>query len=618
MTEEKRNNETRSDSMTTEAASSQLFDLKELRTELQAEQGKIQVDLIAYDPQLYNKFQTHLSKTVKRDPITKHFAVITGLSTYTPEPINLFLRGESGTGKTYNVVQALRYFPAEDVWLLGAISKTALVHDYGVLMDHNGNEIDFDQMPGKDCSPEEKRAWKEKLKSSFYLIDLRGRILVFLEAPNIEVFNYLRPILSHDVFETHYKITDKTGKGQLQTKHMVLRGWPATVFCSTQEKYVQDLATRSFTITPETSQEKYQAANILSGSKAALPFKFADDFDFMLLQGYIDYLKNYLTEKKVVVPYGSEFAKNFPCRFARSMRDFQHLLSIIKVYTLFHFAQRPVLVRKIKRRIEGKDPTVPEYVEKEEIYVMAARADYDFVLDLWREVRETTETSASMNIIKFFHEVVEDIARDTPEFSIGELTDRWNKKFPDERKSSDSIRKWVDFLCDINWVTKKPDPEDKRQNVIKIIEQNKNRNYTKTDLSAFFKLDSFKEWLKKAEPISEENRILLRISEMSQAEATLEDVFARYYTDSRRENGNSSDIVLGDSKPSLTESATQKAEQTEIVQFPNLPEVCKFCGKPITDPTHDWISEGEGDEKKDYPAHMECAREWRHLKGIEP
>jgi hypothetical protein len=171
-------------------ASTRLFDLKEIRTKY-PEGFKIG-ELIALDPKLYDKFLTHLSRRVKRDTVTKHFSIITGLSAYTPEPINLFLRGDSGIGKTYNIVQALRYFPAEDVWLLGAMSKTALIHDYGILMDKNGNEIDFDQMPGKDATSEERKAWREKLRSSYYLIDLTGKILVFLEAPNIEVFNSLR------------------------------------------------------------------------------------------------------------------------------------------------------------------------------------------------------------------------------------------------------------------------------------------------------------------------------------------------------------------------------------------------------------------------------------------
>lgn len=545
-----------------------LFDLKGLRTQYPDKWLKCG-ELVALDPDVYPKFLTHLSKTVKRDPVTKHLAILTGLSAYTPDPINLFLRGDSSIGKTYNMVQALRYFPKEDVMLLGGLSTKALIHDYGVLMSKNGEEVDFTQKPGKDATPEKREAWKKQLDGSYCLIDLQKRILVFLEAPHIETFNYLRPVLSHDVFEIHYKITDKTSRGQLQTKHVVLRGFPSAIFCTTQEKYVQDLATRSFTITPETTEEKYHDANILSGCKAALPFSFEDDFDFMLLQGFIGYLRNHLEEMKALIPFGSEFAKSFPSKHARSMRDFQHILSLIRVYALFHFAQRPILVRKIKTQIASANSLTPQYRESEEKYVMASREDFDFVSGLWREIRETTETAASSNIIRFFHAVVEEIAQVTPEFSIGDLTDKWNEKFTDH-KSSDSIRKWIDFLCEIGYVTKEPDPTDKRQNRIKIIEENKNGKYTQNSLSEIFGLDSLKAWLNEAKGISEENSFSLRIDFVSEAEATPEEIFSRYYADSlRHENGNSSDIALPDSKPSLTKSATKKADKTEIVQFLN-------------------------------------------------
>jgi hypothetical protein len=43
-----------------------------------------------------------------------------------------------------------------------------------------------------------------------------------------------------------------------------------------------------------------------------------------------------------------------------------------------------------------------------------------------------------------------------------------------------------------------------------------------------------------------------------------------------------------------------------------LLEVCKFCGKPITESVHDWIG-----SNLDEPAHVECAEKWRELKEKE-
>jgi hypothetical protein len=540
-----------------------LFDVSKLKGD-----GVKIGNIIAADPQLFSKFMKHLSKTVKRDDVTKKMVFLTALSAYTPEPLNLFLRGESSTGKSYNVTETLKYFPREDIWLLGGLSPTALIHDRGKLVSEDGEEIspgDRPIMPRKhDYADkqsyaealreykEKKEIWIKRLKNSHYLVDLSGKILVFLESPNIRTFNMLRPILSHDTFQISYKFTDKSAKQTLETQHVVIQGFPATIFCSTDEAYVQDLATRSFTITPETSVEKYKDANILTGARAAFPWDFEKDFDFLLLEGYIRFLRDNLKRFKVAVPYGMEFAEKFEVRFPRSMRDFKHILSLVKVCALFHCGQRPVLVRK------GEN--------NEEAFIIAAKGDYDFIMDLWNEIRETTETSAPGHIIKFFHEVVEDVAREANTFLVEDLTEKWNSKFLDKR-SSDSIRKWVDFLCEIGWMTKQPDPNDKRRNMLQIIRSEKNGNYTKINFSEIFKLETFKEWLNKANQISEKNRILLRENFFAEGEATPENIFEKFFL---YKNENFSDIHLSDSETPSAERAIEKTENLKIVQFPNF------------------------------------------------
>jgi len=546
---------------------SSLFDLAKLK-----ELGGYKAgDLLAVDPELYGKFMQHLSKTVKHDEVTKNIVFSTAISAYTPEPINLFLRGESSIGKTYNVVQVTKYFPKEDVWLLGGLSPTALTHDHGQLVDKNGEEISVKDKPEKPIKSDYQdnrdfteamreykdkfETWKKRLQDSHYIVDLTNKILVFLEAPNYRTFNRLRPILSHDTFEISYKFTDKGGKGQLQTQHVVIRGWPATIFCSTQEKYVQDLATRGFTVTPEATQDKYRNANLLTGSQAAFPWKFQHDFDFMLLEGYIRFLKNHLEDVKVAVPYAMEFAENFPCRFSRSMRDFKHVLNLIQISALFHFAQRPIAIRKVKVEVESEDPTVPEYKEVKERYIMAVRQDYDFVMALWNEIRETTETSAPGHIIKFYHEVVEEVAKDKQgEFLIEDLTDKWNSKF-EEKKSSDTIRRWAGFLSDIGYLSSQTDPDNKKRNLYKIIRENqKSREYTHLSFSAMFGLNSFKAWLNEPNSITEENHFSLKENLFSNDEVSIEHIFSRYFLS---ENNFSAVTGLSDSKASLSESGKE-------------------------------------------------------------
>jgi len=562
---------------------SSLFNLKELKNQGGFKAG----DLLAVDPKLYSKFLRHLSRTVRRDIITKNMVFLTALSAYTPEPINLFLRGESSIGKSYNVVQVLKYFPKDDVWLLGGLSPTALIHQHGTLIDKNGDLILPSSKPYKDATPEEKEAWIQKMRDSRYLVELNGKILVFLEAPHFETFNMLRPILSHDAHQISYRFTDKSGKGQLQTQHVIIQGWPATIFCSTQEKYVQDLATRGFTITPEMTQKKYAAANILTGKKSAYPWMFQQDFDYMLLEGYIHFLKNQLSEIKAVDPYAIKFAQAFPSRSPRSMRDFKHLTNLIKVSALFHFAQRPLVIRKIKPETEAEDPAANQKKEIEERYIMVTRRDYDFVIALWNNIQETTETSAPGHIIKFYHEAVEEVAKEKQEFTIEDLTEKWNTKSED-KKSSDAIRRWATFLCSIGYLTSKPDPNDKRRQLFKIIHANqKSRNCTNLQFSSIFTLETLKNWLKEAEQIFAHNSLSLRENIISEREISIEELYTRHFLSETSPRAN---ISLSTSEASLNEKSPKIDENGKINKLRNFKAVywsdgfygwhpCAVCGQ---------------------------------------
>ena len=531
---------------------------------------KISANLLAVDPELEVKFMSYIGQTVKHDKVISKLILDTGFSAYTREPLNSFLRGESSIGKTYVVVNSLSPFPKEDVWFLGGLSRKALVHDRGTLVDANNETIMPVSKPEKDATPEEKEAYqtyREKMKSAHYLIELHGKILVFLEAPDIETFSTLYPILSHDVWEISYKFADKLFKGgPLQTVHVIIRGWPATVFCSTSERFVQDLATRSLTVTPEMTEAKYKDANILSGAKLACPWKFEQGSTLELLRKYVAYFKDCMKELQVIIPYAETFGALFPAKFPRSMRDFKHVLGLIQVSALFHLAQRPVLVRKLKFQVEGKDPSIPEYREEQNTYVMAVKQDYDNTMNLWQAVRETTETSAAEHHLKFFHQIVEPMSKEKPTFTIKDLTDAHNKKFA-EHKSSDTIRKWVDFLCSANYMTKEQNSDNKRENLLKVILEETNGKYTQNDLSVFFKLDSLKEWLNGLRQITAENHISFRENLFTDGEATLEALFTKYFYS---ENKDSAVIVPSPNESPAVKSEQEKTDNQEIVQFPNL------------------------------------------------
>jgi hypothetical protein len=532
---------------------SSLFNLPRLK-----EEGLKVGDVLATDPQLLEKFMQHLSRTVRRDEVTKNMVLLTGISAYTKNPINLFMRGPSGIGKTYNTMQTLRYFPKEDVLCLGGLSPTALVHDHGVLVDINGEEIDFNLKPDKSATKEEKRAWKEKLQQARYVVDLRKKILVFLEPPHIETYNKLRPILSHDKEEISYKFTDKELKGRLRTTHVVIKGWPATIFCSTEERYVEDLATRGFTITPEMGSEKYRAGIGVIGERKALPWMFHDakDFDFMLLQGYFGWLKNKLETLNVAIPYARELGKCYPSVYARSMRDFDHFTALLEISAQFHYAQRPVLV------IEGKE---------ENLCILATMRDLEYVVNLWKSAEETTVTGLPGHILDFYHKVVEPLAEHMALFSYEDLTKKYNEVF-EQKKSSWTIRKWVKLLCDAGYLDTEPNPEDRRMVLVKVIKQVENvcDSWIPRFLSSF-KLENFKNWLDDAKKILETNEIFLK-DNLSAEPSPLESIYTKHFV---------SNIFSASSKPELGLKTENKPENIGFQRSQRIlgEKPCEVCGR---------------------------------------
>jgi hypothetical protein len=296
-----------------------------------------------------------LDKRIKKDNPTKLSVLFAGLSAYLPEPINLFLKGESGIGKTFNTMETLRYFPEEDVLSLGGLSPKSLIHEHGTLLNKYGEPLDLTEKPikpkKKDYESEEEykealreyheelKAYAEEIGKSYTLIDLSHRILVFLELPDFETFRMLFPILSHDTRRIEYKFVDKSNKGPLRTVKVVIEGWPATIFCTTDRRYMEELSTRSFTVTPEISKEKIEEANKLTNLKVCFPWQFSEETEeTKLIKGLIESLKRQLSDSKtdIVIPF-TNLHEFFPKEIIRDMRDFQHFTQFLKTITILNF-----------------------------------------------------------------------------------------------------------------------------------------------------------------------------------------------------------------------------------------------------------------------------------------
>lgn len=437
---------------------------KETAKEEGSSKGDSSFDMTQFwrDEDLTTCLIADLDKRVKKDKPVKLAVFYTGLSAIGKDPLNLFLRGESGVGKTYDTVEALKYFPQEYVWYLGAISRKSLVHSHGVLLNKYRKPIDWDDKPEKpkqkDFQKDDKnsfkkalqdyqnkaRAKREELRDSYTLVDLTHKILVFLESPDYETFMMLRPILSHDKEEIEYQFVDKTGKGQLQTRRVKLRGWPATIFLTCDNKYMVELATRSFTATPDDSELKILGANILTNVKASLPWRYKQETQtFKALNSLLRFLFDKLTKSQadVVVPFLNLYSV-FPHQITRDMRDFQHFVQLLQTITLLPYLQRPHMK------------------EGETDFLLSTLEDLGVAMEIYRQIFETTRTGTEKRILDFYHTIVK--TRDS--WYLKELTLEYNEKFR-KKLSEESIRVMLNRLDQIGYVNSQRDDEDKRKNL---------------------------------------------------------------------------------------------------------------------------------------------------------
>ena len=141
---------------------------------------------------------------------------------------------------------------------------------------------------------------------------------------------------------------------------------------------MQDLATRSITVTPTFDEKKFNDANKLSGAKVSLPWKFQPDKETELLKEFIAEITSLNGEilSHIIVPYGEKFGEHYKSKHPRDMRDCKHILSLIQSHCLLHYAQRPTL------RIKS---------EKD---LIALEKDVSLIMALWQQIAETTETGA--------------------------------------------------------------------------------------------------------------------------------------------------------------------------------------------------------------------------------
>jgi len=481
---------------------------------------------------IYPLWIEELEKSIKHDLAPKSIALLTGLSAYSGDPQNDMFKGESSIGKTWNATNVVKYFPLEDVWMLGGLSPTALVHDYGKLehaetgepLDEDwvwqrvdewddGNPVDgFETKTAYKRAREReirrlKKEWRETPKK--YVVNLSHKILLFLDAPHIETFNRLRPILSHDAWEITYKFTDRGSQKSLATQTVTLRGWPATIFCTTDKTWMEDLATRSFTATPRTHRDKLRGAILLTASKKSRPWLYNEE-DGRQFKEYIKSLKTELLDGWVpVVPFCEELANVTPPLFGRDMRDFKHVSTLIEMMALLHFYTRPKVIMSGQK------------------YVLATTNDFLNVLKLWKDIEMTTQTGLTGEEL-FAFECLTELEKHGGYITLKDIVDAYNREQP-KTISGKTAYKYLENLCVVGLTDKHKDERpkeeggDARRNLYRSLGRLKNRISKAWECSLpFFHEEDLEKWFVDVLKHSPENEIrLICFSEKGQTNHTI-------------------------------------------------------------------------------------------------
>lgn len=313
----------------------------------------------------------------------------TMLSTYSNDPKNLAINAPSGEGKSYILIKCGNLFPKEDIIFLSGMTDKALFHRNGklVIKNEQGEYIPIDEKlkvieESIENKEEEKfntkdnnlkqalsseirnleREKKDLLKNSMKLIDLRHKILVFLDTPPSGLLTAIMTLLSHDQYEVEYHFVD-TLNG-IKTKTNVLRGWPTVIFAQaidySHHPRWPEIQRRFLITNPKMSKEKYENAIDLIGNKLGLP-DFAYEKEVVsnedkdkareIIKGIKEKILS-LTEdvetrkNTVIIPFQDIIKKTIPREKASDMTFAIRLFGYLNNISLVNSEKRPKLVMR--------------------------------------------------------------------------------------------------------------------------------------------------------------------------------------------------------------------------------------------------------------------------------
>ena len=366
----------------------------------------------------------------------------TGLSAYL-KPLNLGLKAESGSGKSYSTVQTLKFLPEEDIEILGSQSPKVISHQLGIKKTPEGEEIgEAPEKPVKAAYSDSddyklalenysilKKSYDEKNDKAIYEVDLRNRVYVFLENFNIETFKMFKATMSSDNEYIDHKYVDD--KGNVHITRLV--GSPALIYNCVDTEYLAEQATRSLTATPSSRAEKLEDSMRISNQKSCYPWLYENEqLNKNIIKEYIRKVKQFIKKGELQVANPFDGIKEiFSKEAVRDMRDFNKYLELLPSYALLYLFQRPIIT------IHGKHYVIPTIKD-----AIDAKVTFDAII-------ETTRTSTDFRVIDFYWKI---IAPTNYGMVAEEATDKYNIYSPKHKKSTNTIRRWINRLEEIGYI----------------------------------------------------------------------------------------------------------------------------------------------------------------------
>ena len=244
-------------------------------------------------PDLLARIKKIFDEVIAGEDDTKLMMFLLSLTCLTDSPQFVVVKGESSAGKSYLVNNILEpYCKADMVIKFSRVTPRAM--EYAEL-DFT-NKILFVQELGGIGSQEQFRVWNSEKGLSLATID--------------------------------------DSEGSMKMKKMDIKGVPAFVTTTTQYELDAELETRTWTLSPNESNEQTKKILEYESKKQMMP---NPSTDFSALIAALKCLKT----KPVLIPFADMLTSCFQMQ-VKTRRDFKKLMTLIKTIAFLYQKQRPI------------------------------------------------------------------------------------------------------------------------------------------------------------------------------------------------------------------------------------------------------------------------------------